>query len=164
MKKVMIADLIKDLGPSIVQRAMERFELNESDAEQFVDDYPNESDWDQVAYAADQLNLDIMDITPDDVENINEAGEPKGLIDSSMGIIKYIYDHQTQAYAILLVIDGKELVYKDLEPNLMNEILSADSFGTFYNDNLRGNKSYEGCGCKANVCEPTDIAIFSSIS
>ena len=148
----------------LIAKAMESYDLDLGEAEMFVEDYPNESDWAQVADAAETLGLDITEIAPDDVENINSAGSAKGTIDTSMGIVKYIYDHKTLAYTILLLVDGEPLVYKDLEPNLMNEMINVDSFGSYYNDNLRGNESYEGCGCKANVCEDTDLAIFSSIS
>lgn len=148
----------------LIAKAMEEFDLNLGNAEIFVDDYPNESDWAQVADAAEALGVDITDITPDDVEAMNDGGGAKGMIDSSMGIIKYIYNHKAQAYSILLLVDGNPLMYNNIKPYMMNEMINAESFGSHYNDNLRGNDLYEGCGCKANFCDSTDLAIFSSIS
>ena len=163
MKKYMVADLMKDITSDLISRAKEEFDLNDANAAIFVNDYPNESDWPQVVNAADALNLDIMDISPDDVERINSAGSAKGLIDTSMGIVKYIYNHPLQTYSLLLVLD-RELVYNNIEPDMMNDMINAESFGSYYNDNLRNNESYEGCGCKENVCEFTDLLLFSSIS
>lgn len=148
----------------LIAKAMEQYELDLGDAEMFVDDYPNESEWAAVENAANELELDITDITPDDIEAINEAGGVKGILDSSIGIVKYIYNHKMLAYSILLLLDGKPLVYNNIEPNIMNEMINTDSVGSYYNDNLRGNTSYEGCGCKENSCEPTDLLLFSSIS
>jgi len=159
----MIADLMKDVTSDLIARAKEEFDLNDANAAIFVNDYPNESDWPQVANAANALNLDIMDISPDDVERINSAGSAKGLIDTSMGIVKYIYNHPLQTYSLLLVLD-RELVYNNIEPDMMNDMINAESFGSYYNDNLRNNESYEGCGCKEHVCESTDLLLFSSIS
>jgi hypothetical protein len=164
MKKYMIADMMKDITSDLIARAKKEFDLNDANAAIFVDDYPNEADWAQVADVADALNLDIMDISPDDVERINSAGSAKGSIDTSMGIVKYIYNHPIQAYSILLLIDGVKLMYNNIDPNMMKQMINAESAGIYYNDNLRKNDSFEGCGCKANPCEDTDTAIFSSIS
>ena len=171
MKKYMIADLIKasydeakDERDLAIQDEMDRSDVDKAVAAYLVDNWSSEADRDQVLQAAEDLGLDPQYISDDDVENINSAGSAKGTIDTSMGIVKYIYDHKALAYTILLLVDGEPLVYKDLEPNLMNEMRTVESFGSYYNDNLRGNESYEGCGCKANVCEDTDLAIFSSIS
>jgi len=167
MKKYMVADLIKaveDERESDIKAEMDRSGVDEDVASYLVDNWRSERDRDQILQVAEDLGADPQDISDDDVENINSAGNAKGTIETSMGIVKYIYDHKALAYTILLLVDGEPLVYKDLEPNLMNEMRNAASFGSYYNDNLRENESYEGCGCKANVCEDTDLAIFSSIS
>ena len=148
----------------LIATAIEEYNLNMGDAEMFVYDYPNQSEWAELEGIAEELGIDITDVEPDDVENINSAGSAKGTIDTSMGIVKYIYNHPLQTYSILLLVDGNPLMYNNIEPYMMNDMINAESFGSYYNDNLRKNDSYEGCGCKANVCEPTDIAIFSSIS
>ena len=171
MKKVLIADLVKasyeeymDERDLAIKEEMDRSNISYDEAAYLVDNWKSQSDRDQVLLAAEDLGLNVQDISDDDVEAINEAGSTKGTIDTSMGIVKYIYNNQMKAYSILLLVDGNDLVYNNLDPNMMNEMINADSFGTYYNDTLRGNESYEGCGCKANVCEPTDLAIFSSIS
>ena len=148
----------------LIATAIEEYNLNMGDAEMFVDDYPNQSEWAELEGIAEELGVDITDVEPDDVENINSAGSAKGTIDTSMGIVKYIYNHPLQTYSILLLVDGNPLMYNNIEPYMMNDMINAESFGSYYNDNLRKNDSYEGCGCNANVCELTDIAIFSSIS
>jgi hypothetical protein len=165
MKKMMMADLIKDLGPDIIQRAMDRFNLNESDAKIFVDNYSNESDWDQVAEAADALNVDITDITPDDVEAMNEAGA-SGDIESSSGPIRYKYILGI-GYIVHLVLNGKDIMYQNIDPQTMSDWINADSAGNYYLDNIRGNKTLNGrpielCGCNANVCKAADIAQINS--
>ena len=167
MKKYMVADLIKAVESEReldIQAEMNRSDVDENVAAYLVDNWRSEADRDQILQVAEDLETDPQDISDDDVENINSAGSAKGTIETSMGIVKYIYDHKALAYTILLLVDGEPLVYKDLEPNIMNEMINAASFGSYYNDNLRENESYEGCGCKANVCEDTDLAIFSSIS
>ena len=161
----MMADLIKDLGPDIIQRAMDRFNLNESDAKIFVDNYSNESDWDQVAEAADALNVDITDITPDDVEAMNEAGA-SGDIESSSGPIRYKYILGI-GYIVHLVLNGKDIMYQNIDPQTMSDWINADSAGNYYLDNIRGNKTLNGrpielCGCNANVCKAADIAQINS--
>jgi hypothetical protein len=171
MKKLMIADLIKaaeketqndrDLA---IQAEMDRSNVDEAVSAYLVDNWSSETDRDQVLQAAEDLGLDPQDISDNDVEAINEAGSAKGSIDTSMGIVKYIYNHPIQAYSILLLIDGVELMYNNIDPNMMKQMINAESAGIYYNENLRKNDSFEGCGCKANPCEDTDTAIFSSIS
>jgi hypothetical protein len=162
MKKVMIADLIKDLGPDIIQRAMDQFNLNESDAEIFVDNYPNESDWAQVAETANALNVDITDITPDDVEATNEAG-PTGDIESSIGLIRYKYILGL-GYMVHLLLNGKDIMYQNIDPQTMSDWINADSAGNYYLDNIRGNvdPNQELCGCNDKPCVDTDIAQINS--
>jgi len=142
----------------LIAKAMSEFQLNLSDAEQFVQDYPNESDWAQVADAADALNVDIMDITPDDVESINEAGST-GEIESSSGPIRYKYILGI-GYMVHLVLNGKDIMYQNIDPQTMSDWINADSAGNYYLDNIRGNvdPDQELCGCNANACTPSDIA------
>lgn len=158
----MMADLIKDLGPDIIQRAMDRFNLNESDAKIFVDNYPNESDWDQVAEAADALNVDITDITPDDVEAMNEAGA-SGDIESSSGPIRYKYILGI-GYIVHLVLNGKDIMYQNIDPQTMSDWINADSAGNYYLDNIRSNvdPDQELCGCNDKPCVDTNIAQINS--
>ena len=171
LKKYLISDLVKvsydeykDSRDLAIQAEMDRSNVDENVAAYLVDNWSSKADRDQVLQAAEDLGLDPQDISDDDVEAINEAGSPKGTIETSMGTVKYIYNHKTLAYSILLLVEGNPLVYNNIEPDMMNEMINADSFGSYYNESLRDNDSYEGCGCKANVCEDTDLAIFSSIS
>jgi len=145
----------------LIAKAISEFQLNLSDAEQFVQDYPNESDWAQVAETADALNVDITDITPDDVEATNEAG-PTGDIESSIGLIRYKYILGL-GYMVYLVLNGKDIMYQNIDSQTMNDWVNSDSAGNYYLDNIRGNKTLNGrsielCGCNANACTPSDIA------
>ena len=163
----MLADLVKDIDANrekAIQDEMNRSNINYDDATYLVDNWKSEADRDQVILCAEANDVEIQDIGDNDIEAINEAGGVKGILDSSIGIVKYIYNHKMLAYSILLLLDGKPLVYNNIEPNIMNEMINTDSVGSYYNDNLRGNTSYEGCGCKENSCEPTDLLLFSSIS
>jgi len=166
MKKYMVADLIKAVESEReldIQVEMNRSDVDENVAAYLVDNWRSEADRDQILQVAEDLDADPQDISDDDVENINSAGSAKGTIETSMGIVKYIYDHKLKTYTILLLLD-KELVYKNITPDMMNDMINADSFGSYYNDELRENEDYEGCGCNENICDSTDLLIFSSIS
>jgi len=67
MKKYMVADLVKDLMSDLISRAKEKYDLNDSEAERFVDNFPNESTWADVEEVAESLGLDISDVEDDDV-------------------------------------------------------------------------------------------------
>lgn len=162
MKKVMLADLIKDITEDLINKAMEEFDLTRGDAEEFVHNYPNEADWDDVANAADDLGVDIMDVAPDDVEAINMAGA-SGDIESSSGPIRYKYILGL-GYIVHLVLNGKDIMYQNIHPQTMSDWINADSAGNYYLDNIRSNvrPDQEKCGCNANLCEVTDIAEINS--
>lgn len=162
MKKVMLADLIKDITEDLINKAMEEFDLTRGDAEEFVHNYPNEADWDDVANAADDLGVDIMDVAPDDVEAINMAGA-SGDIESSSGPIRYKYILGL-GYIVHLVLNGKDIMYQNIDPQTMSDWINADSAGNYYLDNIRSNvrPDQEKCGCNANLCEVTDIAKINS--
>lgn len=162
MKKVMLADLIKDITEDLINKAMEEFDLTRGDAEEFVHNYPNEADWDDVANAADDLGVDIMDVAPDDVEAINMAGA-SGDIESSSGPIRYKYILGL-GYIVHLVLNGKDIMYQNIDPQTMSDWINADSAGNYYLDNIRSNvrPDQEKCGCNANLCEVTDIAEINS--
>jgi hypothetical protein len=129
----------------------------------FVDDYPNESDWAQVEEAANALNLDITDISPDDVEAINLGGGSKGEIESSSGPIRYKYILGI-GYMVHLVLNGKDIMYQNIDSQTMSDWINADSAGNYYLDNIRSNvdPDQELCGCNDKPCVDTDIAQINS--
>jgi hypothetical protein len=144
----------------LIATAMETYDLNLSDAEMFVDDYPNESEWAELEGIAEELGVDITEVEPDDVEAINSGGGgSRGEIESSSGPIRYKYILGL-GYMIHLVLNGKDIMYQNIEPDVMSDWINADSAGNYYLDNIRSKvrDDQELCGCNDNLCEPTDVS------
>jgi hypothetical protein len=143
MKKVMIADLVK---------AAE----NEADAAIREE-------------VAESLGVEPGDVEDDDVENYLSMGGNKGEIESSSGIIQWIYDNTLKAYIVLLMVEENALMYL-IDNNMMKEWINSDSAGIYYNNNIRGNKDIESqgessgvpCGCGPNPCEQGKIDQFNN--
>ena len=172
MKKFMVADLVKGIREDLIQKAMEEYNLNESEATRFVDNFPNESTWADVEETAESLGVDVTDIEDDDVENyMNMGGENKGELESSVGKIQWMYDNKLKAYLILMMLGDTPVMYK-VDPSMMKEWDSSESMGEYYNAYIRGNEDIEdednSCGCGPNPCEQADVdeynTIFDSIS
>ena len=172
MKKFMVADLVKGIREDLIQKAMEEYNLNESEATRFVDNFPNESTWADVEETAESLGVDVTDIEDDDVENyMNMGGENKGELESSVGKIQWMYDNKLKAYLILMMLGDTPVMCK-VDPSMMKEWDSSESMGEYYNAYIRGNEDIEdednSCGCGPNPCEQADVdeynTIFDSIS
>jgi hypothetical protein len=169
MKKYMIADLVKDTREDLVLAAMEEYDLNRANAEIFVDNFPNQSTWADVEEVAESLGVDITDVEDDDVENYMDMGGAKGEIESSSGIIQWIYDNTLKAYVVLMMIEENALMYL-IDNNMMKEWINSDSAGVYYNNNIRGNEQIESqgkssgvpCGCGPNPCEQGKIDQFNN--
>ena len=176
MKKYMIADLVKDITDSYLDQRNEDIlaEMNRSDVDEptaayLVDNWSSEADRDQVLQVAESLGLDPQDVEDDDVENYMEMGGAKGEIESSSGIIQWIYDNKLKAYIVLMMIEENALMYL-IDNNMMKEWINSDSAGGYYNDKIRGNKQIESqgessdvpCGCGPNPCEQGKIDQFNS--
>ena len=168
----MVADLVKGIREDLIQIAMEEYNLNESEATRFVDNFPNESTWADVEETAESLGVDVTDIEDDDVENyMNMGGENKGELESSVGKIQWMYDNKLKAYLILMMLGDTPVMYK-VDPSMMKEWDSSESMGEYYNAYIRGNEDIEdednSCGCGPNPCEQADVdeynTIFDSIS
>ena len=142
----------------LIAKAMEDYDLDLGEAEMFVDDHPNESTWADYESAAEELGVDITDVDDDDVEALNMAGA-SGEIESSSGPIRYKYILGL-GYMIHLVLNGKDIMYQNIEPDVMSDWINADSAGNYYLDNIRSKVRYdqELCGCNDNLCEPTDVS------
>jgi len=172
MKKYMIADLVKDMRSDLINRAKERYDLNDSEAERFVDNFPNESTWADVEEVAESLGVDITDVEDDDVENyMSMGGEAKGELESSVGLIQWLYDNKLKAYLILMILADTPVMYK-VDPKMMKDWKDSESMGEYYNSYIRGNITIEdpnhSCGCGPNPCEPEQVdqykAKYSSVS
>jgi hypothetical protein len=165
MKKYMVADLVKDLRSDLIATAGEQFNLNDSEAERFVDNFPNQSTWADVEATAESLGVEITDVEDDDVENYMSVGGNKGILESSSGIIQWIYDNTLKAYVILMVLEDKPIMYK-LDPTMMREWKDSESIGEYYNLKIRGNSEIEddeiACGCNPNPCEQGQVDRFNT--
>ena len=169
MKKIMIADVIKasydefkDQRDLDILAEMDRSDVDEPTAAYLVDNWSSESDRDQVLQAAEDLGVDPQDVSDDDVEAINEAGA-NGDIESSSGPIRYKYILGI-GYMVHLVLNGKDIMYQNIDPQTMSDWINADSAGNYYLDNIRSNVAIdqELCGCNAKPCVDTDIAQINS--
>jgi len=168
----MVADMVKDLRSDLIDKAKERYNLNDSEAERFVDNHPNESTWADVEEVAEALGVDITDVEDDDVENyMSMGGGAKGELESSVGLIQWLYDNKLKAYLILMILSDKPVMYK-VDPKMMKDWKDSESMGEYYNSYIRGNMTIEdpnhSCGCGPNACEQAQVdqykAKYSSIS
>jgi len=165
----MVADMVKGIREDLIQIAMEEYNLNESEATRFVDNFPNQSTWADVEATADSLGVDVTDIEDDDIESYMEMGGNKGVMESSIGPIQWIYDNTEKAYIIYMVLETakgpRDIMYK-LDPNMMKDWNNYDSTGEYYNKFIRGNESIEdpehSCGCGPNPCEPQQVDRFNT--
>ena len=170
MKKIMLADLIKasydefkDQRDLDILAEMERSGVDEPNAAYLVDNWSSEADRDQVIQTAEDLGVEPLDVSDDDVEAINLGGGSKGDIESSSGPIRYKYILGI-GYMVHLVLNGKDIMYQNIDPQTMSDWINADSAGNYYLDNIRSNVNpdQELCGCNDKPCVDTDIAQINS--
>jgi len=171
----MVADLVKDLMSDLISRAKEKYDLNDSEAERFVDNFPNESTWADVEEVAESLGLDISDVEDDDVENYMEmGGTNKGKLESSVGPIQWLYDNKAKAYIVYMVLTlndkPRDIIY-NIEPSIMKEWIDSDSMGEYWNNIIRSNKDIENAasssdfpigGCNDNLLDPSVVSRFNT--
>jgi hypothetical protein len=165
MKKYMVADMVKDVRSDLIDRASKRFSINESESEVLVDNFPNEATWPDVEATAELYGVDITDVDDDMVEAylsfseeeiayVMELGgipEAKGEIDSSLGKVIYWFNIALGVFILTTVFDEGNPAQYPLTVSELKEIRKAESFGTYFNKNIRANSKYsdkEGsCGC-----------------
>lgn len=165
MKKFMVADLVKDLKEDKIKSAMDQFDLSRRDAEEFVDNYPNESSWADVAEAAELYGVDITDVDDDMVEaslSFNEeekvylmenGGIPKakGELDSSLGKILWWFNIALGTFILTTIFKNGNTAQYPISISELRQVRNADSFGEYFNKNIRGNELYSdkpgACGC-----------------
>jgi hypothetical protein len=150
MKKFMVADLVKDtMG------------LSQSEYDYLRENW-DESEWQDVMAAAEALEQGIEDTTDDDVEEYLSTGGQEE-IETSMGNAFFKWDNIAKAYVLYMFLDmGQDSkcsgvqIYNNITRDMILEMKNS-SFGEYYNDNLRKNTNYEGCGCEENCCEDADL-------
>jgi len=161
----MVADMVKDVRSDLIDRASKRFSINESESEVLVDNFPNEATWPDVEATAELYGVDITDVDDDMVEAylsfseeeiayVMELGgipEAKGEIDSSLGKVIYWFNIALGVFILTTVFDEGNPAQYPLTVSELKEIRKAESFGTYFNKNIRANPAYsdkEGsCGC-----------------
>lgn len=165
MKKFMVADLVKDLREDSILEAMSRYSMNRANATIFVDNFPNKSTWQDVEETAELYGVDITDVDDDMVEaylSFNEeekvylmenGGIPKakGELDSSLGKILWWFNIALGTFILTTVFKNGNTAQYPISVSELREVRNADSFGEYFNKNIRGNELYSdkpgACGC-----------------
>jgi hypothetical protein len=165
MKKFMVADLVKDLREDSILEAMSRYSMNRANATIFVDNFPNKSTWQDVEGTAELSGVDITDVDDDMVEaylSFNEeekvylmenGGIPKakGELDSSLGKILWWFNIALGTFILTTVFKNGNTAQYPISVSELREVRNADSFGEYFNKNIRGNELYSdkpgACGC-----------------
>ena len=175
MKKFMVADLVKGIREDLIQKAMDRYNINKSEATRFVDNFPNESTWADVEATADSLGVDVTDVEDDDIENYMEmGGMNKGELESSVGPIQWLYDNKAKAYIVYMVLKlsekPRDIIY-NIEPSIMKEWTDSESMGEYWNNKIRSNQDMENAasssdfpigGCNDNLLDPSTVSRFKT--
>lgn len=148
------------------------YQINSDEAFYLTDNWDSEAEWRDVMTTAEALNAGIEDIDDDDVENyMSMGGKAKGELESSVGLIQWLYDNKLKAYLILMIINDRPIMYK-VSPDMMKDWRNSESMGEYYNSYIRGNSDIEdpnhSCGCGPNPCEQGQVdqykAKYSSVS
>ncbi len=145
MKKFMVADIIRAVIKESEEDAAIRAEV------------------------AASLGVEPGDVEDDDVENYLSMGGNKGVIESSIGPIQWVYDNTEKAYLIYMVLETakepRDIMYR-VDPEIMKDWKDSRSKGEYYNQFIKGNTDIEdpniSCGCGPNPCEPQQIDSFKN--
>jgi hypothetical protein len=150
MKKYMIADLVKDLKADKAkedQRLADLWNVTLEELECLREISDNEADWDDIMLTAESLEIGICDVTPDDVENVQDIWDLGGSrgnayveIGTSLGKA-FIYYALGQYYLLVAFDEGNPANYP-IEKSEVSLISSASSFGTYFNQNMRTDDKY----------------------
>jgi len=156
----------------LIAKAMEDYDLDLGEAEMFVDDHPNESEWADYEAAAESLGVDITDVDDDDVENyMSMGGNNKGEIESSVGTIQWLYDNKAKIYAVYILTGSDNGLMYNVSPEIMSDWSNAESAGEYWNEYIRSNEEVEDSanseefpigGCKPNPVDPQTVARFNT--
>lgn len=146
-------------------KAMDEYDLSLRDGEEFFKNYPNENTWQDVEGTAELYGVDIMEVEDDMVEaylSFNEeekvylmenGGIPKakGEIDSSLGKILWWFNIALGTFILTTVFKNGNTAQYPISISELKQVRDADSFGEYFNKNIRGNELYSdkpgACGC-----------------
>jgi len=169
MKKFMVADLVKATQDEILeeqQNLADRWNVTVFELECMQGISDNEADFKAILETADALGLGPCEIDEGDVESYLDMGrELKGELESSVGLIQWMYDNKLKAYLILMMLGDTPVMYK-VNKDLMMDWKNSESMGEYYNSYIRGNMDIEdpehSCGCGPNPCEPEQVDRFNT--
>jgi len=137
--------------PFQIQYLMNKESLNSDEAYYLVDNWDSEAEWLDVMKTAEDLNVGIEDVEDDDVEMVMELGGVKGEIESSLGKVFYWYNIVLGTYILTTVFDKGNPAQYPVSVSELKEIRSSESFGEYFNKNIRANPAYSdkdgACGC-----------------
>ena len=160
----MIADIVKSTREEILaeqQRRADRWNLTIFELECVEAISDNEADFQAILETAEALGVGPCDIDEGDVETYLDMGrEAKGELESSVGLIQWLYDNKLKAYLILMILNDRPIMYK-VSPEIMKDWKNSQSMGEYYNLYIRGNSDIEdpehSCGCGPNPCEQGQV-------
>jgi hypothetical protein len=167
LDEVQMSDLEKPFQIIYLEK---EYQINSDEAFYLTDNWDSEAEWRDVMTTAEALNAGIEDIDDDDVENyMSMGGEAKGELESSVGLIQWLYDNKLKVFIVYLLLDGNKRMLYSLNKDQMNDWKDSDSMGEYYNMYIRSNPELEqddlndiACGCQENLCDPEDIASFKA--
>jgi hypothetical protein len=183
MKKFMVADLMKSVREDLILEAMSRYDLDRANAQIFVDNFPNSSTWADVEATAEFYGVGILAVEDDMVEAylsfeeeeqimVMELGgipEAKGELDSSLGKILFWFNIALGTFMLTTIFKNGNPAQYPISVSELKEIRNAESFGEYFNKNIRGDSLYSdkdgSCGCigedpskPKRLCQPEDFA------
>ena len=100
---------------------------------------------------AESLGVEPGDVEDDDVENYLSMGGNKGEIESSLGKVFYWYNIAKGTFILTTIFDEGNPANYPVSTNELKTIKSSQSFGEYFNKNIRANSLYSdkpgACGC-----------------
>lgn len=152
--------------PFIMLYLINEYHASSAEAFYLVENWNNEAEWRDVIATAEALKISIEDVQDDDVENVmSMGGKAKGELESSVGLIQWLYDNVAKAFIVYMLLGKRPVMYK-ITPELMKDWNNSDSMGEYYNLYIRGNSDLEdpsiSCGCGPNPCEQDQVDQFKA--
>ena len=149
----------------LIAKIMDDYKTSLRDSEEFYKNYPNPEDWDEVEATAELYGVDITDVDDDMVEAylsfdeeekvyLMENGgipEAKGEIDSTIGKVLWWFNIALGTFMLTTIFKNGNPAQYPISVSELREIRNADSFGEYFNKNIRGDSLYSdkdgSCGC-----------------
>jgi hypothetical protein len=149
----------------LIAKIMDDYKTSLRDSEEFYKNYPNPEDWDEVEATAELYGVDITDVDDDMVEAylsfdeeekvyLMENGgipEAKGEIDSTIGKVLWWFNIALGTFMLTTIFKNGNPAQYPISVSELREIRNSDSFGEYFNKNIRGDSLYSdkdgSCGC-----------------